>query len=330
MAQTSATRASSFAYDAGSGLLTQEVIEPDTSALRLQTDYTYNAFGQKTQVTVSGVDIATRSRQHHLRRARASSPPAPTNALGQSESWQYDARFGLPTSHTGPNGLTTTWTYDTFGRKTLEVRADGTRTTWSYQFCSGTAGGTASCPAGGTYPGAGRRRWPPTARRTIGPVTTAYFDQLDRGIASDTEGFDGSAIRAATQYDAQGRVAQKSRPYFVSGGTPRWTSYTYDTLGRVLTETYPDSTRHEHRLSRPHHHRHQRAVADHHHRQEQPGPDGVGHRRAEQRHDLRLRAVRQPQAGDGRGEQRHDLHLRHARAQDRLQRPRPGVVDLHL
>ena len=60
-AQTSGTRTSSFAYDAGSGLLTQEVIEPGTPALRLQTDYTYNAFGQKTQVTVSGVDIATRS-----------------------------------------------------------------------------------------------------------------------------------------------------------------------------------------------------------------------------------------------------------------------------
>ena len=37
---------------------------------------------------------------------------AATNALGQSESWQHDARFELPTSHTGPNGLTTTWTYD--------------------------------------------------------------------------------------------------------------------------------------------------------------------------------------------------------------------------
>jgi hypothetical protein len=30
------------------------------------------------------------------------------NALGQSESWIYDPRFGKPTSHTGPNGLTTT------------------------------------------------------------------------------------------------------------------------------------------------------------------------------------------------------------------------------
>ena len=239
LAQTSGTRTSSFAYDAGSGLLTQEVIEPGTSALRLQTDYTYNAFGQKTQVTVSGVDIATRSASTAYD-AQGRFATSATNALSQSESWQYDARFGLPTSHTGPNGLTTTWTYDTFGRKTLEVRADGTRTSWSYQFCSGTAGGTASCPSGGATL---VQETPLASDGTthIGPVKTGYFDQLGRNIAVDTEGFDGSAIRAATQYDAQGRVAQKSRPYFVSGGTPRWTTYTYDTLGRVLTETAPDT-----------------------------------------------------------------------------------------
>src|ERR1700733_849029 len=135
-AQTSATRTSSFAYDATSGLLNQEVIEPNTTALRLQTDYVYNAFGQKTQVTVSGVDITTRS-ANTTYDTKGQFVTSATNALSQSESWAYDARFGLPTSHTGPNGLTTTWTYDTFGRKTLEVRADGTQTTWSYQFCSG-------------------------------------------------------------------------------------------------------------------------------------------------------------------------------------------------
>jgi RHS repeat-associated protein len=240
LAQTSATRTSSFAYDAGSGLLTQEVIEPNLSAYRLQTDYTYNAFGQKTQVTVSGVDITTRSASTTYD-TRGQFATSATNALNQSESWQYGARFGLPTSHTGPNGLTTTWTYDTFGRKTLEVRADGTRTAWSYQFCSGIAGGTASCPAGGTYL-VQTAQLASDGTTQIGPTSTAYFDQLGRTIAADTQGFDGSLVRTATQYDSQGRVLQKSRPYFVSGGTPKWTSYTYDTLSRVLTETHPDAS----------------------------------------------------------------------------------------
>jgi YD repeat-containing protein len=139
LADTSVTRTSSFAYDAASGLLTQEVIEPGTSSLKLETDYVYDAYGHKTQVTVSGVDITTRSSSTTYD-SKGQFAISATNALNQSESWQYDLRFGQPTSHTGPNGLTTTWSYDTFGRKILEVRADGTRTTWSYQYCSGFAG----------------------------------------------------------------------------------------------------------------------------------------------------------------------------------------------
>src|SRR5258708_34660058 len=60
-AASSITRTSSFAYDAASGLLNQEVVEPDTSALRLETDTAYDAFGNKLSVTVIGADIATRA-----------------------------------------------------------------------------------------------------------------------------------------------------------------------------------------------------------------------------------------------------------------------------
>jgi YD repeat-containing protein len=131
LAQTSLTHTSSFVYDPASGLLTQEVVEPNTTALRLETDYVYDAFGNKTSVQVSGVDITTRTSTATFD-ARGQFATTNTNALNQSESFQYDARFGQATSHTGPNGLTTTWTYDSFGRKTSEVRPDGTQTKWSY------------------------------------------------------------------------------------------------------------------------------------------------------------------------------------------------------
>src|SRR5215471_12124048 len=127
-AQSSATRTSSFAYDAASGLLTQEVVEPNQTAFRLETDYTYDAFGNKLTVQVSGADIVTRT-ESVAYDANGQFKSSATNALNQSETWtSYDARFGAPVSHTGPNGLTTTWTYDNFGRKVLEVRADGTQT----------------------------------------------------------------------------------------------------------------------------------------------------------------------------------------------------------
>ena len=87
-AQTSVTRTSSFTYDAASGLPIQEVVEPDTPTLRLQTDYGYDAFGNKVSATVSGVDIATRGSSSSFD-AKGQFTNSNTNALGQSENLQY-------------------------------------------------------------------------------------------------------------------------------------------------------------------------------------------------------------------------------------------------
>ena len=239
-AQSSGTRSSSFAYDAASGLLIQEVIEPGTPSLRLQTDYVYDAYGNKTSVSVSGVDIVSRGSSSGFD-ARGQFATSNTNALGQSESLQFDARFAKATSHTGPNGLTTTWAYDGFGRKTQENRADGTQTNWAYQYCSGVNGGTASCVAGAKYL-IKATPYAPDGVTVNGPISIVYMDMLDREMARDTQAFDGSTARGTKQYDSFGRTSQTSRPYFVSGGTPQLTSFTYDALGRVVTVTKPDGS----------------------------------------------------------------------------------------
>ncbi|WP_316233728.1 RHS repeat-associated core domain-containing protein [Bradyrhizobium sp. SZCCHNPS2010] len=236
----SISRTSSFSYDSGSGLLTQEVVEPDTPALRLQTDYTRDTFGNTLTATVSGIDIATRS-SSSVFDAKGQFATSNTNALGQSETLQYDTRFGQPTRQTGPNGLTTTWSYDGLGRKLQEVRPDGTQTRWAYQFCSGINGGTATCPSGATYL-IQQTSYAADGTTVNGPFAIVYYDVLDREIASDSQGFDGSTIRSTTSYDALGRVSQTSRPFFVNGGTPKYTTFTYDVLGRALTKTQPDGS----------------------------------------------------------------------------------------
>jgi RHS repeat-associated protein len=239
--QQTGTRASGFGYDAASGLLTREVVEPDLSQFRLQTDYGYDAFGNKTSVTVSGGDIASRIASTGYDTG-GRFPLTSTNALSQSESFTYDQRFGVPLTHTGPNGLTTTWSYDGFGRKTLEVRPDGTRTRWRYAYCSGTAGGTATCLSGAVFLTEVKVLAADDATQ-IAPIATSYQDKLGRPIAADTQGFDGALTRVLTEYDELGRVKRKSRPFFVSGGTPQWAVTTsYDPLGRPLVETFTDNT----------------------------------------------------------------------------------------
>lgn len=244
----SATRTSAFAYDPVSGLLTDEIIEPDQDQFKLVTTYTYDAYGNKTQATVSSpatgeAAIATRSSSTGFDTQGRFATSA-TNALNQSETRVYDARFGTVTSLTGPNNLTTTWTYDAFGRKTLETRADGTKTKWEYLFCAGVNGGVASCPSLAKYL---VQTTPLAADGTTqnGPWTKTYFDVLNREIRTETQGFAAAGtaplIYVDTIYDSKGRVEKKSRPYF-SGETPLWTVVTYDAIGRAVTETYPDSS----------------------------------------------------------------------------------------
>ena len=65
-------------------------------------------------------------------------PTRVVNALGHTETHEFDARFGTLTKLTGPNNVVTSWAYDVFGRKQSELRADGTFSTWTYNYYTST------------------------------------------------------------------------------------------------------------------------------------------------------------------------------------------------
>jgi len=258
------TRTSTFAYNPSNGVLTQEVMEPDATgcngdntACKLQTDYGLDAFGHHTSATVSGAGIATRT-SYTGYDPNGRFVTSTTDALSHQETIDYSgaggASFGAPTSHTDLNSHITTYGYDSFGRRTLETLpgSTGVKTAASYQFCSGVNNGTASCPANGAY----MVQITPYAHDGTtqnGPMTRTYYDALSRVIATDAEGFDGPSsgctvsapcwIRSETKYEAHGFIDSASRPYFVSGGTAKWTVYEYagDPFGRPHTVTAPDA-----------------------------------------------------------------------------------------
>jgi RHS repeat-associated protein len=240
------TRTSSFDYDA-SGLLTAEIIEPDQANLCLRTTYTYDAYGNKQQATTSNCSGATGNAVIDTRSSSTSFGTdgrfarTATNPVGHGETRDYDARTGAPTLLTGPNGLSTTWEYDVFGRKKAENRSDGTRTEWDYVYCSGVNGGSGVCPTAGAYY---VQTTPKAGGVQNGPAAKVYYDKLNREIRTESESFNGVSVVAAykdTEYDTRGRVARVSKPYF-AGQTAVWTSYGYDDLGRVTQETQPATT----------------------------------------------------------------------------------------
>lgn len=233
------TRTSAFEYDAVSGLLTKEIVEPDSPTLCLVTTYTYDSYGNKTASTTrncngssseaaapTGDAVFTSRTSTTGFDTQGRFPTSSSNALGHSETRVYDARFGKPTQLTGPNGLTTSWAYDGFGRKVLETRADGTTTAWSYLECGGCA---------------------PYAQYYIATVSTGaperhtYYDMHNREVRSATVGFDGRWVYKDTEYNAQGQVYRVSRPYY-SGDAVYWTSSAYDEIGRPYQIEDADGT----------------------------------------------------------------------------------------
>jgi hypothetical protein len=74
------TRTSAFDYDAGSGLLTKEIVEPGDSNLCLVTEYQYDGYGNKTGATTRNCNGSSGSVPGSNSEAPAPPPPATATA----------------------------------------------------------------------------------------------------------------------------------------------------------------------------------------------------------------------------------------------------------
>jgi RHS repeat-associated protein len=177
-------------------------------------------------------------------------PSVATNDKGQSTTTHYTATqadgYGLwPSSVTDANGQTTSTAYDALGRTvstTLPGETTGdTTTAMSYSY--------SACPA--TGPAAPCLEVDSTQRLDSSTTVTseAFYDGWGHLMETRTPGPNNQDVVQFNQYDSMGQEIFQSQPYFVSSGTgystpdmsQPGTSYTYDGLGRTLTEKQPNS-----------------------------------------------------------------------------------------
>jgi RHS repeat-associated protein len=229
--QSSQTRTSAWEYDAQSGLLVKEIIEPG-NALCVEKIYSHDAYGNILQSTTQACASTKPSFEARSQFSEYDSNGRyllkNRNALGHEEVKQYD-KFGNKIKLTGPNGLETRWNYDGFGRPILETRADGTWTQTAYRLNTATS----TCPKQAHYF---------TQSQSVGGnVNYQCFDKLDRELRKASFGFNGQLIFVDTEYNTRGEVVRKSEPYF-STDSPNWTQIEYDILSRPIKQTAPDQS----------------------------------------------------------------------------------------
>jgi RHS repeat-associated protein len=212
---------------------TQQVVESGSS-YQVSTVYSYaDSFGNLTGESVTGFGMVARTTSVNFG-ATGQFPIAVTNALGQISTPTYDPATGQLLSLKDPNGIVTSWQYDSFARKVKETRPDGTSTTWALNNCT-----TAGCVNSNNKMTVVQTNVN-TDSSTLN-ISNTYLDSFDRPLVTSKQMLSGAYDRNEVQYNNYGSVAQQAAPCTFSGCTYYWTVNTYDQLNRLTQSQRPIS-----------------------------------------------------------------------------------------
>ena len=145
------------------------------------------------------------------------------------ETFQYNTSTGSVVSRTGSNRKTTSYEYGPFYQIKEIEHPDYINEISLLTWASEVTGK----PTGALF-----YKWDNVSGSS---EVMTFYDETGRELRTISKGFDEDSIYIDTEYDSKGRILKKSLPYF-SGSSPLWNTYTYDSYGRILTETAPDTT----------------------------------------------------------------------------------------
>ena len=216
-------RYATFDYDSASGLLSAEHSDPGNTTLGISKEYVHDAYGNITQSTQRPNDTAFAPRTESTAYdAKGRFIVSHTNSLGHTTTNIVNEASGLLEQSTDPNGLTTYYGYDSFGRNIEIVTPTATE-----QTTIGWSTGMTDAPTNALY----YKRVETTGR----PYVLEFFDCLGRTVRKVTENAFGQKVYSDVIYNHKGQVCKTSEPYYPAN-TPSWSIYSYDAAGRIATQ----------------------------------------------------------------------------------------------
>lgn len=213
--QGSSPLTTSYSHDGFGNVIHQQSFDANAPAEPREIRWTYDTQGYR--------EVAQRKL---ISRTLGSCGNASASTWDATAStWNY--ALGREASRTAVNGLTTTRTYDDFGRlRQVQSIADGKFVDIVYRPCAGY------CPDNGRYEVA--------VTYSDGRSSEFVYDAYGRRIGWTYSLFDGREGRISTVFDEFGRVSHQSVP-FIEGQPEFRVEYSYDALNRVKTVNRPIS-----------------------------------------------------------------------------------------
>ncbi|MBI2877522.1 MAG: VCBS repeat-containing protein, partial [Candidatus Tectomicrobia bacterium] len=228
------------------GNQTRVILDPDTGGIQATTVLQYHpSFGYLTQETNARGYPTT----YTYDTTYQTYPVTIVNALNQTMTQAFDARWGKLTSSKDPNQAEWQWSYDAFGRLRKEALPEETlnnpqKTLEYFTYTPGTSPVPNRVGAKLKEPNAAsgyREQW-------------SFFDGFGRLLQQKHQAYvNGTKTDIAGQtlrYNARGEVEKSLAPFVAAGldtyspnhPTEAGTTFTYDALGRLLRQTNPDNT----------------------------------------------------------------------------------------
>ncbi|WP_118976984.1 FG-GAP-like repeat-containing protein [Taibaiella koreensis] len=229
--QASYTRVTDYTYNPANGLLSTTVSDPGTTNA-VTTQLSYNAYAAVTQKITSAGSVPTLNEiTSYDPSNRFITQKYNTTYPDVSGRSAYDPVTGTAQSDKEADGLTTTYTYDGFGREKTGTKSNGAITAARYALASGFSG---IAPQNARY---GIQ----TSSNTAEP-SYKFYDRLRRLVRTARPAYLGATlIYEDITYNQQGQVASKTKPY-LANGSPQLISYTYDSYGRAKEQVAPEGT----------------------------------------------------------------------------------------
>lgn len=222
------TLTSEYRYD-NDGLLVEEAFEPGESNGYKKT-YIRDLYGNITQSSTIPNDCPGKVRtERTIYDSKGRYTVKSINALGHETTYSINEDLGVATSSTDPNGITTSFMYDSFGNlkeTTTPLETTRTATCWAKDF--------AYAPKNSLY-------FTYTASTGTQPVYK-FYDRAGRVLRTATQTYNGNIISVDVVYDTKGNVIKQSEPYFYGLQATKvyWTENTYDDVNRIVSQKHPN------------------------------------------------------------------------------------------